>query len=56
MIAMVFSGQSRFHYPAMPFVAMAAGWLLADWLIRATALRELAPSSAGNAELNAFSA
>jgi hypothetical protein len=28
VIAMVFSGQSRFHYPAMPFVAMACGWLL----------------------------
>ena len=31
-IAMVFSGQSRFHYPAMPFVCMAAGWLVWDWL------------------------
>jgi len=28
VIAVVFSGQSRFHYPAMPFVAMACGWLL----------------------------
>lgn len=33
-IAVVFSGQSRFHYPAMPFVAISAGWLLADWLAR----------------------
>lgn len=28
LIAMVFSGQSRFHYPVMPFVAMVCGWLL----------------------------
>jgi 4-amino-4-deoxy-L-arabinose transferase-like glycosyltransferase len=34
LIAMVFSGQSRFHYPAMPFVCMAAGWLVADWITR----------------------
>jgi Dolichyl-phosphate-mannose-protein mannosyltransferase len=27
-IALVFSGQSRFHYPIMPFVAMSCGWLL----------------------------
>ena len=33
-IAMVFSGQSRFHYPAMPFICMTCGWLLADWLVR----------------------
>jgi len=33
-IAMVFSGQSRFHYPVMPFVCMAAGWVLAEWLNR----------------------
>jgi 4-amino-4-deoxy-L-arabinose transferase-like glycosyltransferase len=31
-IAVAFSGQSRFHYPAMPFVCMIAGWLLADGL------------------------
>ena len=30
-IAVVFSGQSRFHYPVMPFVCLACGWLLADW-------------------------
>jgi 4-amino-4-deoxy-L-arabinose transferase-like glycosyltransferase len=29
-IALVFSGQSRFHYPAMPFVCMACGWLVAQ--------------------------
>jgi len=33
-IAVVFSGQSRFHYPAMPFVCLIAGWLVADWLLR----------------------
>lgn len=34
LIALVFSGQSRFHYPAMPFVCMACGWLLAELLLR----------------------
>lgn len=29
-IAMVFSGQSRFHFPAMPFVCIGAAWLIAD--------------------------
>lgn len=33
-IAIVFSGQSRFHYPVMPFVCLACGWLLADLLSR----------------------
>jgi 4-amino-4-deoxy-L-arabinose transferase-like glycosyltransferase len=33
-IAVVFSGQSRFHYPAMPFVCLIAGWLLADSIAR----------------------
>jgi hypothetical protein len=28
MIALVFSGQSRFHYPVMPFVVMGCGWLI----------------------------
>lgn len=36
-IGMVFSGQSRFHYPVMPFVCMAAAWVLAEWLTRRTA-------------------
>jgi 4-amino-4-deoxy-L-arabinose transferase-like glycosyltransferase len=31
-IAIVFSGQPRFHYPVMPFICMACGWLLADLL------------------------
>lgn len=34
LIALVFSGQSRFHYPAMPFVCMAAGWVVAAVLTR----------------------
>lgn len=33
-ICLVFSGQTRFHYPAMPFIAISAAWLLADWLVR----------------------
>ncbi|WP_245653864.1 ArnT family glycosyltransferase [Novosphingobium rosa] len=28
-IAVVFSGQSRFHFPVMPFAAMTCGWLVA---------------------------
>src|SRR5262249_35046307 len=27
-LAIVFSGQSRYHYPVMPFIAMCCGWLL----------------------------
>lgn len=42
LIAAVFSGQSRFHFPAMPFVCMACGWLLADWLSRR---REAGPAA-----------
>ncbi|MCW1429451.1 ArnT family glycosyltransferase [Novosphingobium sp. JCM 18896] len=34
VIAMVFSGQSRFHYPVMPFVCMTCGWLAVFWLTR----------------------
>lgn len=33
-IAIVFSGQSRFHYPVMPFICMACGWLMIDLLTR----------------------
>jgi hypothetical protein len=29
LISVVFSGQSRYHFPAMPFVIAYAGWLLA---------------------------
>lgn len=34
LIAVVFSGQSRFHYPVMPFVAMTCGWVLVRWMER----------------------
>jgi len=30
LIALIFSGQSRFHYPVMPFVCLACGWLVAE--------------------------
>lgn len=33
-IALVFSGQSRFHYPVMPFVCMTCGWLVVYGLSR----------------------
>lgn len=33
-IAMVFSGQSRFHFPAMPFLFMAAASAMVFWLER----------------------
>lgn len=31
-IAVVFSGQSRFHFPVMPFAAMTCGWLVVCWV------------------------
>lgn len=34
LIAVVFSGQSRFHFPAMPFVCLAVGCFVADRLSR----------------------
>lgn len=33
-IAVVFSGQSRFHYPVMPFIAMCSAWVLVRWIQR----------------------
>jgi 4-amino-4-deoxy-L-arabinose transferase-like glycosyltransferase len=30
-ISIVFSGQSRFHFPLMPWIAMYAAWALAQW-------------------------
>jgi hypothetical protein len=30
-ISIVFSGQSRFHYPLMPWVAMYAAWIITQW-------------------------
>lgn len=29
-VAVVFSGQSRFHFPVMPFACIACGWLLTE--------------------------
>ena len=43
LIAIVFSGQSRFHYPAMPFVCLACGWLV----VQAWKAREQARTRAG---------
>lgn len=34
LICVVFSGQSRFHYPVMPWVCMTAGWLIVTSLGR----------------------
>jgi 4-amino-4-deoxy-L-arabinose transferase-like glycosyltransferase len=31
-IAVVFSGQSRFHYPVMPFITMCSAWILVRWI------------------------
>lgn len=33
-ICLIFSGQSRYHYPVMPWLCMAGGWLLAIWADR----------------------
>jgi 4-amino-4-deoxy-L-arabinose transferase-like glycosyltransferase len=45
LIALVFSGQSRFHYPVMPFVCLASGWLLVEaWKARMTS-RSATPGS-----------
>lgn len=38
LVAVIIFGQSRFHYPVMPFVCLACGWLLAEgargWPVR----------------------
>ncbi|MFC0205136.1 ArnT family glycosyltransferase [Novosphingobium soli] len=44
LICLVFSGQSRFHYPVMPWVCMTAGWLLVTLLGRAGERRAPAPT------------
>jgi hypothetical protein len=31
LISIVFSGQSRFHYPLMPWIAIYAGWTVTQW-------------------------
>jgi 4-amino-4-deoxy-L-arabinose transferase-like glycosyltransferase len=47
LIAVMFSGQSRFHYPAMPFVCLATGWLLAEAWKAWTMARAAPPSTDG---------
>ena len=32
LISVVFSGQSRFHFPAIPWMIMFASWLMIQWL------------------------
>jgi 4-amino-4-deoxy-L-arabinose transferase-like glycosyltransferase len=34
LLGFFFTGQVRYHYPAMPFVIVAAGWTLAFWFNR----------------------
>ncbi|WP_174290812.1 hypothetical protein [Sphingomonas bacterium] len=34
LTAFAFTGQIRYHFPAMPFLIVAAGWTLARWLSR----------------------
>ena len=34
LLGFFFTGQVRYHYPAMPFVIVAAGWTVALWLNR----------------------
>jgi 4-amino-4-deoxy-L-arabinose transferase-like glycosyltransferase len=36
LVALAFSGQSRFHYPVMPFIIMACGWLIVKKLLTDT--------------------
>jgi 4-amino-4-deoxy-L-arabinose transferase-like glycosyltransferase len=44
LIALVFSGQSRFHYPVMPFVCLACGWLLCEALTARASRHAQAPA------------
>lgn len=44
LIALAFSGQSRFHYPVMPWVCMSAGWLAIVVLGRLSERRAPAPT------------
>ena len=32
VIIEMFSGQTRYHFPAMPLLCLACGWLLVHWL------------------------
>lgn len=42
-ISVVFSGQSRFHFPAVPWIVMTVGWLLDRYLIAADVGRSRLP-------------
>jgi 4-amino-4-deoxy-L-arabinose transferase-like glycosyltransferase len=33
-ISVVFSGQSRFHFPLVPYISMCAAWMIAQWMRR----------------------
>ena len=46
LLSLVFSGQSRFHYPIMPIVVMCTGWLLASNFFVQERTRFAAPSDA----------
>ena len=48
VIAMVFSGQPRFHYIVMPFVCMAVGGLLARWIADQPPRSNCTPQSRSN--------
>jgi hypothetical protein len=39
-ISIVFSGQSRFHFPLMPWVAMYAAWTIIQWVGRSEPARQ----------------
>lgn len=40
LLAFFFTGQVRYHYPAMPFVVIAAGWTCAYWIRRRAAAKQ----------------
>jgi len=43
LISIIFSGQSRFHFPAMPFVLAYAAWIVIGFAAPRTPEREAAP-------------
>jgi 4-amino-4-deoxy-L-arabinose transferase-like glycosyltransferase len=49
LIALMFSGQSRFHYPVMPFVCLACGWVLCKALARTSRHAEVPRYRTANA-------
>jgi hypothetical protein len=44
-ISIVFSGQSRFHYPLMPWIAMYAAWTIVQWVQRRKAVEDSAAAT-----------